>query len=148
MGLSGMFPFAGSLACASAESGPVLPPAAPRATAPAVTPKAWRKSRRFTSCAMVHPPYPLVLNTTVLGRPRAFLLSLSYGMTRRRPGQILQTTGHQGRPARLVTCPQAAPSLAMEVFVEQHQVAPVRVGGKTPIVAMAGAAAMLVREKE
>jgi len=38
--------------------------------------------------------------------------------------------------------------LAMEVLVEQHEMAPVQVGGKTPIVPMARSTAMLVREKE
>jgi len=38
--------------------------------------------------------------------------------------------------------------LAMEVFVEQHEMALVQVGSKTPIVPMARSAAMLVREKE
>src|SRR2546425_12878036 len=76
------------------------------------------------------------------------LLSTDHIATPGGLGEILQTPGHQGRPARLVTSPQAASSLAMEVFVEQHQLAPVRVGGKTPVVAMAGAAAIRIRGKE
>src|SRR5205814_283258 len=62
--------------------------------------------------------------------------------------EIFQTPGHQGRPAGLVTRPQAAASFAVEIFMKQHQFAPVRVGGETPVVAMAGAPTMLVRQKE
>ena len=62
--------------------------------------------------------------------------------------EILQTTRHQGCPARLMARPQATAMLAMEVFVEQHEMALVQVGSKTPIVPMARSAAMLVREKE
>src|SRR5262249_13248544 len=62
--------------------------------------------------------------------------------------EIFQAPRYQGRPAGLVTRPQAAPGLAMEIFMEQHQVTPVRVSGKTRVVTMAGAAAVRVREKE
>ena len=44
--------------------------------------------------------------------------------------------------------PQATAMLAMEVFVEQHELAPVRVRGKTPILPMTWTAAMRIREKE
>ena len=63
-------------------------------------------------------------------------------------GEILQATGHQGRPASLVARPQATSMLAMEVLVKEHEMAPVRVRGKMSILTMARSAAMRIWEKE
>ena len=41
---------------------------------------------------------------------------------------LLQQFGHQRGPARLVAGPDAAAVVPVEVLVEEHQVAPVRVG--------------------
>ena len=50
---------------------------------------------------------------------------------------------HQRRPAGLVAGADAAAGVAVEVFVEQHQVAPVRIVGVAAVVAVAGPAARL-----
>src|SRR5207253_1679916 len=40
---------------------------------------------------------------------------------------LLQRLGDQSGPARLVTCPDATAVVAMEIFVEQNEIAPVGV---------------------
>ena len=54
---------------------------------------------------------------------------------------IMQQIRHQRRPAGLVARAEAAAGVAVEVLVEQHQVAPVRIVGVARVVAVAGPAA-------
>jgi hypothetical protein len=48
---------------------------------------------------------------------------------------------HQSRPTGLVACAQPLAGLAVEVFVEEHEVAPVRVVRETRIIPVAGTTA-------
>jgi hypothetical protein len=54
----------------------------------------------------------------------------------------------QGRPAGLVAGPQSPARFGVEVFVEKHEVAPVRVRLETPVVRMTGAASLGIWQKE
>jgi len=40
---------------------------------------------------------------------------------------LLNEFGEQARPTRLVVCAQSSPVIAVKIFVEEQQVAPVRV---------------------
>jgi uncharacterized membrane protein YwzB len=51
----------------------------------------------------------------------------------------------EGGPSRLMARAQAAARIAVEVFVKQNQVAPVRVLGVAIVVAMTGALAPFIR---
>src|SRR5438552_18557608 len=62
-------------------------------------------------------------SSLVSPRVLSFLLAPS-------PPAIPKQPRDQRGPAGLVTRPQAAAVIAVEVFVEQHEVAPVRIAGK------------------
>src|SRR5258706_16363283 len=63
------------------------------------------------------------------------------------PHQLLDATHRERGPAGLMARADAATVLAMEVLVEQHQVAPGRVLGVARVVTMRGTPAHLVRQE-
>src|SRR6185369_14982747 len=61
--------------------------------------------------------------------------------------RALEAARNQRCPAGLVACAEAAAGLAMEVFVEQHEVLPVGIARVARIVAVARAAAVAVGQE-
>src|SRR5436190_2465361 len=61
--------------------------------------------------------------------------------------QVLQVTDDQRGPSGLMTGAQTFASLAVEIFVEQNQVAPVRVFGPARVVSVARTASGLVGQE-
>src|SRR5437667_421349 len=64
------------------------------------------------------------------------------------PRQAFHMAQNQGGPAGLMAGAQPFAGFAMEVFMEQDQVAPVRVFGPARVVPEAGAASILVGQKK
>ena len=60
---------------------------------------------------------------------------------------LLEELGYQAGPAGLVVGAQAGAGVAVEVFVEQNRIAPVRVGVETTVGAVYGTAAGFVLER-
>ena len=54
----------------------------------------------------------------------------------------------QSRPPRLVAGAEALAGVTVEIFVEKHQVAPVRVFGKSGIVMETSALARIIRDED
>lgn len=54
----------------------------------------------------------------------------------------------EGGPARLMVCAEAATDVRVEVFVEQHAISPMGVGGIASIVAEAGAKSFFVKGED
>ena len=106
----------------------------------------------------LHPPRraaggPAFLAVARGGIGRADAGRLGFQGPRRRCGgcglaEVAQEAGDQRRPAGLVAGAEAAAVVAVEVFVEQDQVAPVRVVGVAAVVAVAGPPAARVGQEE
>ena len=61
---------------------------------------------------------------------------------------LLDQLGDERAPARLVARAEAGTGLAVEVFVEQHEVLPVRIGRKLRVAAVRRAPAAGVGDEE
>src|SRR4051794_21474619 len=61
---------------------------------------------------------------------------------------VLQTERDQGGPPGLVRRPTTPAVVAMKVLVEEQQIPPVGVGGKTRVLTLPGAPSILVGEKD
>ena len=59
-----------------------------------------------------------------------------------------QQSGHQRRPAGLMAGADAAAVVAVKVFMEQHEIAPMRIAGEPRIVRVARTATVGVRQKQ
>src|SRR5262245_3234480 len=61
---------------------------------------------------------------------------------------LLDTSNRQRRPARLVAGADAAAGVAVEVLVEQHEIAPVRIRRVARVVPVAGPPALRVGQEQ
>src|SRR5512147_1245610 len=61
---------------------------------------------------------------------------------------LLKELGHETCPARLVGRADAAPVVAVEILVEENQVAPVRVALEARVAAVGGPVAVAVTQEE
>src|SRR5215211_556056 len=102
-----------------------------RRARPAPTIRSGRRSR----CARSRP---------ARAYPRLAARALPDGLGLPVRGEVLDAPQYQRGPAGLVAGPDSPAVIAMEVFVEQHQVLPVRVGGPARIGPMAGPPARAV----
>src|SRR5436853_599740 len=86
---------------------------------------------------------------TTMNKPRP-APSIAYSGQRARTSlsRLLEQLGDEARPARLVTGADAGAVVAVEVLVEEDQVAPVRVSGEALDVAVDRAPAPLVAQED
>src|SRR5512135_726150 len=62
--------------------------------------------------------------------------------------QVLDVPDGEGRPPRLMAGPETPARVAVEIFMEQHEIAPVRIFRVAAILAVARATSLGVRKKE
>ena len=77
--------------------------------------------------------------------PSGFQLRRPFGSAR--ISTLLQQLGHQGRPAGLMAGAEALAGVAVEIFVEKNEIAPVGVGGKLGHAAVDRAVSMFVPQE-
>src|SRR5205823_14752918 len=63
-------------------------------------------------------------------------------------GEVVEAAGDERSPAGLVRSAEAAPGLAVEVFVEEDEFAPVRVVGEAFIAALPWRVPLVVRNED
>ena len=65
-----------------------------------------------------------------------------------RGATVFQQPRHQSGPTRLMAGPEPSAGVAVKVFVKEHQIAPVRIGGETLVRSVTDAPAMLIGSKD
>ena len=64
------------------------------------------------------------------------------------PGNVGDAADCDGGPAGLMTGSKAATGIAVKIFVKEHKLSPMWIGGKARIVTIAGTPAVCIREEE
>src|SRR5512135_988635 len=62
--------------------------------------------------------------------------------------QVLDVPDGEGRPPRLMAGPEAPARVAVEIFMEQHEIVPVRISRVAAVVAVAGPASAGIRKED
>jgi hypothetical protein len=75
-------------------------------------------------------------------------VSAARGVVLAIPGDVGEATDGESGPASLMAGTETSAGFAVEVFVEIHEVAPMRVGREARIVAVAWTAAIFIRQKD
>src|SRR4051812_24091997 len=138
-----------SEAASTAARAPPTSIASRTPTAPRASPASRAPIARAASGGAAPPLLHAAASTTAARRGRlAELTPTSSALFALSASEILDQPDGQRRPPGLVRRAHAAPVLAVEVLVEQQQFAPVRVGGKARVRAVAGAAAVRAGQEQ
>lgn len=78
----------------------------------------------------------------------ALILADVWGSAPARWAAILQQSGHQRGPAGLMAGSEPLARVAVKILMEEHEIAPMRIGGETRVRSVTGAPTMLIASKE